>query len=154
MYPLYITDDEKVQCECPNTMWKGCPSEARIEHGFLVTNFDSGKVYINYMGDMIDNEGNIMVPDHEYLNEFYEYAMKERILENLIMNGENVGNRYELIAMKLRAARNNAMTIVNTPNFKELQKLWTVNRKAQYHNYYNMFKDHWPYSYNRYGYNR
>ena len=29
---------------------------------------------------------------------------------------------------------------MNTPDFAELKKMWTVNRKAQYHNYYNMFK--------------
>ena len=147
MYPLYITDNEKVQCECPNTMWKGAFNEARIENGWLITNFETGKVYINYMGDMIDDDGNIMVPDHEMINEYYEYALKERILENLVMNGENVGDRYTLIAQKLRAARNNALTIVNTPNFSELKKLWEVNRKAQYHNYYNMFKSYWPLSY-------
>ena len=121
-------------------MWKGAIDQARIENGWLITNFDNGKVYINYMGDMIDDHGNIMVPDHEMINEYYEYALKERILENLIMNGENVGDRYNLIVQKLRAARNNALTIVNTPNFGELKKLWEVNRKAQYHNYYNMFK--------------
>lgn len=131
---------------------KGPIDQAKIDQGWLLTNFDSGKVYISYIGDMIDDDGNIMVPDHEMINEYYEYAIKERLLENLVMNGEDVGERYNLIASKLRAARNNALTIVNTPNFKELQKLWQVNRKAQYHNYYNMFKSHWPASYSRYGY--
>jgi len=153
-YDLFISDNEQVQCECPNTMWKGSPREAHIKDGFLVTNFDTGNVYLNYMGDMIDDDGNILVPDHEMINEFYEYALKERILENLIMNGENVGSRYELIASKLRASRNNAFTIVNTPNFKELQKIWQVNRKAQYSNYYDMFKSYHPYSYNKFGYQR
>ena len=95
---------------------------------------------------MIDDEGKILVPDHELINEFYEYALKQRILENLMMNGEDVGPRMEIVEMRYRGARNNAMTIVNTPNFAELKKLWQVNRKAQYHNYYNMFKSNWPYS--------
>lgn len=150
VYPLYITDSEKIQCDCPNTMLKGAINEARIENGFLVTNFDSGKVYINYMGDMIDDDGNIMVPDHEMINEYYEYALKKRILEDLIMNGENVGERYNIITQEYRAARNNALTIVNTPNFGELKKLWETNRKAQYHNYYNMFKSYSPNTYKGY----
>lgn len=154
MFKLYIKEGDKIECDCPNTQWQGAENEAHIENGFLKTNFKSGKVYINYMGDMIDDEGNVLVPDHELINEYYEYALKERILENLIWNDEPVGNKYELVAMKLRAARNNAMTIVNTPNFKEMQKLWAVNRKAQYHKYYNMFKSNWPYSHSRYGYNR
>jgi len=150
MYPLYITDEERVQCDCPNTMWKGVRNEARIENNFLITNFDNGKVYINYMGDMIDDNGNIMVPDHEMINEYYEYALKKRILEDLVMNGENVGERYNIIAQEYRSARNNALSIVNTPNWGELKKIWEMNRKAQYQNYYNMFKSYWPHSYKRY----
>lgn len=131
---------------------RGPIHEAQIQDGWLITNFDCGKVYVNYMGDMIDDDGNVMVPDHEMINEYYEYALKKRILENLVMNGENVGERYNLVAQEYRAARNYALSIVNTPNFGELKKLWEVNRKAQYHNYYNMFKSYWPLSYSRYGY--
>ena len=154
MYPLHITDHEKVECDCPNTQWAGAPDQARIEHGFLKTNFETGKVYINYMGDMVDDEGNLLVPDHEWLNEYYEYALKKRILENLIMNDVPVGDKFNLIAGEFRAARNNALSVVNTPNFAEMKKMWQVNRKAQYHNYYNMFKSYWPLSNSRYGYNR
>jgi hypothetical protein len=164
-FHLCISDEEYVCADSCATSYtpagvtgltpngKGPINLARIEQGWLMTNFNSGKVYLNYTGDMIDDQGNIMVPDHEMINEYYEYALKERILENLVMNGDNVGDRYALIAQKLRAARNYALTIVNTPNFKELQKIWQVNRKAQYHNYYNMFKSHYPQSYRRYGYN-
>lgn len=141
-YPLYIEDNDLISCDCPNTREKGTNNKAYIKNGFLYTNFDSGKVYFNYIGDMVDEEGNVLVPDHELINEYYEYALKERILENLVMNGVNVGNMYGLIAQKLRSARNNAYSIVNTPDFKELQKIWKMNRKAQYHKYYNMFKSH------------
>jgi hypothetical protein len=48
--------------------------------------------------------------------------------------------KMQLIEQRLRAARNNALTIVNTPNFSEMKKLWETNRKAQYGRYYNMFK--------------
>jgi hypothetical protein len=44
----------------------------------------------------------------------------------------------------LRAARNNALGFVNTPNFQEMRKVWTMNRRAQYHNYYNMFLSYAP----------
>ena len=54
--------------------------------------------------------------------------------------GENVVNQLSFMQQKLRAARNNALTFVNTPDFAQLKKLWEKNRKAQYHNYYNMFK--------------
>ena len=74
------------------------------------------------------------------INEYYEYAMKQRILENLYMNGEEVSQKINLIEGKLRAARNNALGIVNMPDFAEMKALWEMNRKAQYNKYYDMFK--------------
>jgi hypothetical protein len=74
------------------------------------------------------------------MNEYYEYAVKQRILENLVMNDEPVGQKLQLVEARLRAARNYALSIVNTPNFSEMKRLWEANRKAQYVKYYNMFK--------------
>ena len=118
------------------------PDVAEIRDGYLLTNFDTGKVFISYQGAMEDEEGNLLVLDHPYCNEYYEYALKERIIENMLFDGENVSQKLGYIQGKLRAARNNALGFINTPNFKEMQKIWEVNRKAQYNNYYNMFKSY------------
>jgi hypothetical protein len=58
------------------------------------------------------------------------------------MSGEQVQNHLQLMSQQLRAARNVALGFVNTPDFAEMRKLHDVNRKAQYHNYYNMFKNY------------
>jgi hypothetical protein len=55
----------------------------------------------------------------------------------------------QLIEQRLKAARNNAKSLVNTPNFAELRQIWSANRKAMYYRYYDMFKSHGPLS----GYN-
>jgi len=137
--PLRITNVNDATCDCPNINVKS-EMIGEIKDGFLKTNFKTGKVYINYQGAMEDNDGNLLVLDHPYCNEYYEYALKQRILENMMFAGEPVGNQMGLIEGRLRAARNNALSFVNTPDFAELKKMWLVNRKAQYHNYYNMFK--------------
>jgi hypothetical protein len=137
--PLRITNVNDATCDCPNINVRS-EMIAEIKDGFLKTNFKTGKVYLNFQGAMEDNEGNLLVLDHPYCNEYYEYALKQRILENMIFAGEPVGNQMGLIEQRLRAARNNALSFVNTPDFAELKKMWLVNRKAQYHNYYNMFK--------------
>ena len=46
----------------------------------------------------------------------------------------------EKVAQSTLSRVKNALGFINTPNFKELQKIWEVNRKAQYSNYYDMFK--------------
>lgn len=111
-----------------------------IKNGFIYTNIDNGRLYISYQGALEDMEGNLLVLDHPMINEYYEYAIKARILENLYMNGEDVVQKMQLVEQRLRAARNNALTIVNTPDFAEMKQVWEMNRKAQYAKYYDQFK--------------
>jgi hypothetical protein len=113
----------------------------KIKNNFLEVNFPEGVVYINYASAMEDEEGNLLTIDHPFTNEYYEYALKERIFENLILNGETtMGPRFQLVASRLRGVRNNALSYVNTPDFKDLRRIKELNRKAQYHKYVNMFK--------------
>ena len=58
------------------------------------------------------------------------------------MNDEPVTAKLQLVEARLRAARNYALTIVNTPNFAEMNRLWLANRTAMYGRYYNMFKSY------------
>jgi hypothetical protein len=141
--PLRMKTSQNIDCECPN-LYYNTPDQGWIKDGFLNTTFESGKVYLNYQGDLSDENNNLMVPDHELLNDYYEYALKQRIFENLFLNGEDVVQRMQLMDAKLREARNNALSLVNTPNFKEMEKLWWTNRRAQYGKYYSMFMSYSP----------
>jgi len=140
---LRIQDVNTKTCFCP-TLGAQASDIAEIKDGFLVTSFRTGKVYLSYQGAMETPEGDLLVLDQPYCNEYYEYALKQRILENMVWQGENVSQQLGLIETRLRAARNNALSFVNTPDFAEMRKLWEVNRRAQYHNYYNMFLSHAP----------
>lgn len=139
--PLKLRQGESLHEKCPNTQWAS-PHEGWIKDGFLHTNLENCRVYLNYQGNLEDDDGNMLAPDHPMLNEYYEYAVKERILENLFMNGEPVEQRLQYVALKLRPARNNALSIVNTPNFAEMKATWELNRKAMYSRYYDQFKSY------------
>lgn len=143
LLPLKMKASQNIDCECPN-LYHNTVNEGWIKHGFLFTNFKTGKVYLNYQGQMEDEDGNLLVPDHDLLNEYYEYALKSRILENLYLNGEDVSQRMQLVEQRVRAARNNALSVVNTPNFRELQEITKANRKAMYSRYYDMFRSYPP----------
>lgn len=118
--------------------------DAELKNGFLyVPGIEQGKVYLNYLGNMEDDDGNLLVLDHPMVNEYYEYAIKQRILENLYMNGEDVSQKISLIEGRLRPARNNALSMVNTPNFQEMYEVWKMNREAMYGKYYDMFKSYY-----------
>ena len=138
---IKIKPSSSVSGDCPNTRWSA-RYQADIRGGFIYTSFTTGKIYLNYQGAMEDEEGNLLVVDHPMINEFYEYAIKQRILENMYINGEDVVQKLNLVEQRLRGARNNALSIANTPDFAEMKKLWETNRKAQYHKYFDMFKSY------------
>jgi hypothetical protein len=141
--PIRFRNSQFIDCDCPNLKHMA-KDEAYIKDGWIYTSLEDGNLYINYQGTLENSDGQLMVPDHPMLNEYYEYAMKKRILENLIMDGNNVGPQLQLVAQEYRAARNYALSIVNTPNFSEMEKVWAMNRKAMYGKYYDMFKSY-PY---------
>tara|TARA_R110002126_G_scaffold74687_9_gene186158 strand:- start:967 stop:1986 length:1020 start_codon:yes stop_codon:yes gene_type:complete len=147
--PLRMKASQNIECNCPNLYWN-TPNEGWIQGGFLFTTLDTCKVYLNYQGQMEDDQGNLLVPDHDLLNEYYEYALKARIFENLYLNGEDVAQRMQLVEQRLKAARNNALSVVNTPNFRELEDMWWTNRKAMYGKYYSMFESYSGYNRNNY----
>jgi hypothetical protein len=141
--PVRFRNSKFVDCNWPD-IFGSARDEAWIKDGWLYTTVDHASIYINYQGTFTDENGDLLIPDHPMLNEYYEYAVKKRILENLVMDGENVGAQYQLVSQEYRGARNNALTIVNTPNFSEMEKLWAMNRKAMYSKYYDMFKSYFP----------
>lgn len=136
---MQIEPNKAVAPECMNGHIPS-PYRAALKNGYLDTNLDEGTIYINYQSLMEDDDGNLLVMDQERVNEYYEYAIKRRILENMIMSGENVGNQLQLVEMRHREARNNALSFVNTPDFNEMKRLWELNRRAQTNKYVDMFK--------------
>ena len=134
-----LENPQMIDCNCPNLYWESAFT-GWIKDGWLFLNFKTGKVYLNYQSALEDDDGNILVPDHPMLNEYYEYALKQRILENLIMDDEVVSQtKIQLIESRYKEARLYAKSIVNTPNFEELHRVWKMNRKAMYSRYYDMF---------------
>lgn len=145
--PIAMSGSSKtISCDCPDYTWKS-PFLGKLKDGYIFLNIDSGKIYVNYQGTLEDEEGNLLVIDNPIINEYYEYALKQRILENLYMNGEEVVQKLNLIEQRLRGARNNALSLVNTPDFNEMKKMMNMNRKAMNYLYYDMFKSYNPNSF-------
>ena len=141
---LYIRASKALDPICNRDVSRDNPYQAELKNGYMYfSTSENGIVYINYLGTLEDEDGNLLVLDHPLINEYYEYAIKHRILENLYMSGEDVLQKMQLMEARLRTARNNALTTVNTPNFKEMYELWQANRTAMYSRYYNMFKSNY-----------
>jgi len=124
----------------------GCPNinvesayTISIKNRFVNANVSEGHLYINYMGFPMDENGNMLIPNHPYLNRYYKYACIKDIAERLMLNMVIDPNVYQVIYNEYRMARNNAVSFVNTPNFSELKKMWEYNRKMMYNKYYSFF---------------
>jgi len=150
LLPLRLLQNaQAIDCDCPNLYWNAA-NTGWIKDGWLYTNFQVGTVYLNYEGMMEDENGMLLTPDHDMLNEYYEYALKQRILENLVMNDVVVTDKkIQMIETRYRAAKNAAKSIVNTPNFSELKRVWKANRTAMYAKYYDMFSSYPRQNFNR-----
>jgi hypothetical protein len=139
-YKIKITGDPLMfDPNCPNNTWMA-KNTGFIRDGYVYVSFREGELYLNYQGMLEDSEGNLLVLDHDMINEYYEYAIKERVIEILLGNNEPVSPQFvSRIDTKLRMARNNALSIANTPDFSEMKQVWEMNRKAMFNKYYKMF---------------
>lgn len=144
MFRLEIVKNNSVSADCVDVNSRNYYS-VFLKNGFLETNFKEGEVLIMYESVMETDKGELMVLSHPYADEYYEYALKERIYENLAQAGENTFQLMQLMSAKLREARNRALGFINTPDFNEMKQIWLTNRKAQSYKFYDMFKNYMPY---------
>lgn len=116
-----------------------CLTGVFLNDNFMRLNLKCGTVYLNYEGILEDDDGNILVLDHPMVNDYYEYAIKERIMENMYFEGEDVQQKLGLLQQKLQMSKREAYNVANLQEFQELQEVNEINRKAMYKKYYSVF---------------
>lgn len=139
--PLALTREAKnLSSEnCLNLFWKSA-YEIDIQNGELITNFRTGKVYISYLSDMVDEDGNVIILDHPLTTEYYEYAVKKYLLENYMLNNDaDVAQKLAYIKNELREAKIRALNFVTTPEYSEINKMHNISRITFYNKYEKIF---------------
>lgn len=84
---------------CPNLRKKG-KYTVSIEDDHVVTPFRAGEVYIMYLANMSDEDGNLLFPFHPMITPYYEWMVKEKILMDAIFNSD--GNYADLLVLAQR----------------------------------------------------
>jgi len=134
-----VGDNQYYDPLCPNLSWQ-CGQTGFIRDGWMFMSFKEGQIYLNYQGMMEDGDGNLLVLDHDEINNYYEYALKKKIIEILLGSDEPVNQTFiSIVHKEFKDARTTAIGIVRTPSFNELKNVWAANRKAQFNKYYKMF---------------
>jgi len=115
-----------------------------LEEGQVITGFEHGHLYLSYLADMTDKDGNIIILDHPLTTEYYEYAVKKHLLENWMLNSNaDVAQKLVYIKNELRDARLRALSFVNTVEYSEIQKFYQANRNVFFNKYHKMFYESW-----------
>ena len=101
----------------------------------FIDGIENGYVYLQYTSNMKE-EGNIPIcVDNEIILNYYEQAIKYEILQDLYINKRlEIAQALQLVERKLILAKNEAISLVSTPEFGELQQIGNFLRR-QYRKY-------------------
>lgn len=112
-----------------------------IKDGFIYSSVPNGNLYLNYEGMLEDEEGNLLVMDHDIINKFYMYAVKKKILENAVMDNYPVTQmQLTMINNEYRIWRTKAIAINKMPDFAVMRDTQKAMRKAMFKKYVSNFK--------------
>lgn len=103
----------------------------------FIDGIEEGYVYLQYTSNM-KGEGNIPTCiDNEIILNYYEQAIKYEILQDLYINKRlEIAQALQLVEKKLIFAKNEAISLVSTPEFGELQQIGNFLRKQYRKNNY------------------
>jgi hypothetical protein len=108
-----------------------------IDEQEIEVSFKEGTIHLVYLSDLVDEEGNLLVLDHDLTNPYYEYYLKTKIFEKLYFDyNEDVERKYiQMRDILLPKAKAVAINIVATPEYKKT-KQYTDNMIRTYYNEY------------------
>lgn len=128
---------------CDNSLNRKTVSEysVDIKEQEISTNFKEGEIHLVYLADLVDEEGNLLVLDHELTDKYYEYALKTKVFEKLYFDyNEDVERKYkELRDVLLPKAKGFARNIVETPEYKDMKNYSRRIISDYYNQYMRMF---------------
>lgn len=138
LYPVQPTKGSLSRF-CSNSVNRKWMSQYTVDfkNEEIHTNFKEGEIYLSYLAELVDEEGNLLVLDHELTNEYYEYYLKTKIFEKLYFDyNEDVERKYiQLRDVLLPKAKGFARNIVTTPEYRDFKK-YTDRVIAQYYDKY------------------
>lgn len=103
-------------------------------------NFKEGEICLSYLGDLVDEEGDLEIPFHPKLNSYYEYAIKEKIMEDMFINSEaDVIGKLQYFAQKKRDAYVIAWEFVQSKRVGEWNNIQKKLRQEYFNKWYKGF---------------
>lgn len=117
-----------------NKNWRHSDYGIDVSEEIITTNFKEGQVYLEYIPHLENEEGDLLVLDHDKVNPYYEWEIKSKIFLDLWHNSDaDTYNKYQdAIQIHLPKARQEAEQIVTTPEYKAM-KAYNLNQTYQFY---------------------
>lgn len=125
---------------CPNLKVKG-KYTVTIEDDHINTPFRSGELYIMYLGTMEDEEGNLLFPFHPLITPYYEWSIKEKVLQDAIFNSDgNYADKLKYAQGERVKAWLDAYNITTEKGYGEYVDMQRKKELGWYNQYFKFFQ--------------
>lgn len=113
--------------ECVNLMCEECPHSFMIQGNFLEVDFEKGEVLLSYLGKALDDDGDIMIPDHEAVFRAITHGLTHKYFHRKYLQGDDRARARSFDSLQLsQSAVRDAYEALNVPEFLEFQS-WMEN---------------------------
>ena len=126
---------------CPGTNTKNGQYGIDLTENQVVTTFKEGQIFLCYLGALEDDDGEILIPFHPLLNNYYEYSLKVKILEDIFLNSEaDVEKKLAYVKQELSNAYFEAWQFTGYPEYRELEDFNKRDEMKFYNTWYKPFQ--------------
>lgn len=139
---LTIAPNSMAHChiDCPNTRKPG-KYQVEIIDGKIRTPFRKGELYIMYLGNMKDEDGNILFPFHPMITPWYEWVVKEKVIMDAIFNSDGNYSQFLQVAQREKVkAWLDAYAMTITKGYGEYVEAQRRKELVWYNQYFKYFQ--------------
>lgn len=141
---LQIDKSSSKHCHnnCPNLTKPG-KYTVTITEDTINTPFKSGMLYLMYLGNMRNSDGELLFPFHPMITPWYEWSIKYEIILNAIFNsnlGNEAGNLLAIASKERAGAWLDAFNFTTDKTFSEYLDLQKKKELAWYNQYFKYFQ--------------
>jgi hypothetical protein len=116
-------------------------NKINITNRTINTNFEEGKIYLQYNSLPVDEDGEVIIPEYS-TGDIYNYIenyVKIKIAENLILNQKNPQSLMQLLPMWKQDDRRLFIEAKSEANYKGLGKTWHKEMYQKNRQYQKLF---------------
>lgn len=108
----------------------------------ILTPFREGELYMLYLSEMVNEEGELLLPSHPLLIPWYKWSIIEKVLSDIIFNSDdpNVAEKYKLATRKLNEAWLDAWNFTTDRTYQQMLADKKGRELRWYNQYYKLLK--------------